>query len=140
MNKQLSVISLGLTTLFVVSCSPYMFPAPPPQQPVEVNPVAPKPTYNNTRSTPTNQTVTSATQKAQRKVESMPPAPSTTPSISAPKPPATKQVPVAAAIPGKPGWVYNPYNNNPVLVQGIASGKKVRDPKDPNEDHIFRVP
>ena len=43
-------------------------------------------------------------------------------------------------IPGKEGFVFNPYTNNPVDVRGIPSGTLVRDPQDPNKDHKFRVP
>ena len=46
----------------------------------------------------------------------------------------------AILIPGKEGFVFNPFTNNPVDVRGIPSGTKVRDPQDPNKEHIFRVP
>mgnify|MGYP001827734096 CR=1 FL=1 len=48
--------------------------------------------------------------------------------------------PYALPIPGKDGFVFNPYTNNPVDVRGIPSGTLVRDPQDPNADHKFRVP
>ena len=46
----------------------------------------------------------------------------------------------ATLIPGKEGFVFNPFTNNPVDVRGIPSGTLVRDPQDPNKDHKFRVP
>ncbi len=48
--------------------------------------------------------------------------------------------PTAVKIPGKPGFVYNPFNKNEVDVDGIPPGTKVRDPFDPDQSHIFRVP
>ena len=46
----------------------------------------------------------------------------------------------AAPVPGKTGFVYNPYTHNQVDVRGIPSGTKVRDPHDSNPSHIFKVP
>lgn len=48
--------------------------------------------------------------------------------------------PTAAVVPGKPGFVFNPYTHNIVDVKGIASGKLCRDPEDPDPSHKFRVP
>jgi hypothetical protein len=49
------------------------------------------------------------------------------------------QFPVAKAVPGKPGLVYNPFDPNGGLidVSGYASGSKV---KDPDSQKIFVVP
>lgn len=49
-------------------------------------------------------------------------------------------IPVAKKVPGKPGFVFNPFTQNEVDVDGIPAGTKVRDPHDPDESHIFRVP
>ena len=46
----------------------------------------------------------------------------------------------AILIPGKEGFVFNPFTNNPVDVRGIPSGTLVRDPQDSNAEHKFRVP
>ena len=46
----------------------------------------------------------------------------------------------AMAIPGKPGFVFNPWTNKSVDVRGIPSGTLIRDPNDGNPDHKFRVP
>lgn len=55
-------------------------------------------------------------------------------------PPPKKEYRVGIPIPGKEGFVFNPFTNNPVDVRAIPSGTLVRDPQDPNEDHLFRVP
>ncbi len=48
---------------------------------------------------------------------------------------------VGLPIPGKPGFIFNPFTNNPVDVRGIPSGTLVEDPQDPNgSKHRFRVP
>ncbi|MFY7817511.1 MAG: hypothetical protein ACOVRB_04015 [Akkermansiaceae bacterium] len=59
-----------------------------------------------------------------------------------PKPPTPpKNHPVAAAVPGKPGFVFSPFNNKVVDVRGIASGTLVADPQYPAaEKKHFRVP
>ena len=59
-----------------------------------------------------------------------------------PKPPTinTNVVKFAAPVPGKEGFVYNPYTHNQVDVRGIPSGTRVRDPHDTNPAHIFKVP
>ena len=59
----------------------------------------------------------------------------------------------AVAVPGRPGWVYNPYTNRPIDVRGVESGRLIYDERDPdnrNEDgsllpvaempNKFRVP
>jgi len=46
----------------------------------------------------------------------------------------------ALQIPGKEGFVFNPFTNNPVDVRGIPSGTLVRDPQDGDANHKFRVP
>jgi len=51
-----------------------------------------------------------------------------------------KNYPTAAPVPGKEGFVFNPYTHNIVDVKGIASGKLCRDPEDTDQTHKFRVP
>ncbi len=55
-----------------------------------------------------------------------------------PKPKAKRRT--AVRIPGKEGYVFNPWTNKAVDVRSIPSGQLVRDPKDPDPTHIFRVP
>ncbi|MCP5535684.1 MAG: hypothetical protein H7A51_05540 [Akkermansiaceae bacterium] len=54
--------------------------------------------------------------------------------------PAKPKYPTASAVPGKPGFVFNPYTHNIVDVKGIGSGKLCRDPEDADPTHKFRVP
>lgn len=61
----------------------------------------------------------------------------TTPAV---KPATPAVVKFAAPVPGKDGFVFNPYTHNQVDVRGIPSGTKVRDPHDSNPAHIFKVP
>lgn len=52
----------------------------------------------------------------------------------------TSKYRTAMPIPGKPGFVFNPWTNRPVDIRGLPSGQLIRDPNDGNEDHKFRVP
>ena len=54
--------------------------------------------------------------------------------------PVNSAIPVASRVAGRPGFVFNPYNQNMVEVNGMISGIKVRDPQDPDPSHIFVVP
>lgn len=56
------------------------------------------------------------------------------------KAPAPMDYKVGKPLPGKEGYIFNPFTNNPVDVRGIPSGTLVRDPADPDKEHIFRVP
>ena len=48
--------------------------------------------------------------------------------------------PVAKPVPGKPGFVFNPFTDKIVDVRGLPPGQLTRDPTDPNPDHKFRIP
>ena len=50
------------------------------------------------------------------------------------------EYPVAIAVPGKPGLVFNPHTNGIVDVRGVNPGTLVKDPQDPDQSHMFRVP
>ncbi len=70
-----------------------------------------------------------------------PPEPEPVP--PAPSPPVTqiRKLPTARAVPGKPGYVFSPFNNKIIDVKGIARGALVADPTYPaNERMHFRVP
>ncbi len=54
--------------------------------------------------------------------------------------PLNSAMPIAVRVAGRPGFVFNPYNQNMVEVDGMSSGTKVRDPQDPDSSHIFVVP
>lgn len=66
----------------------------------------------------------------------------TPPTIKPPAPTSSKKnYPTAAAVPGRPGFVYNPYTHTMVNVTGIRSGQLCADPEDPDAaTHKFRVP
>lgn len=58
-----------------------------------------------------------------------------------PEPAPASTYPIAKAVPGKPNMVFSPFNNRPIDVEGIASGKLVADPTYPaSEKKYFRVP
>lgn len=57
------------------------------------------------------------------------------------KPAEKKEIPVARPIPGKPGFVFSPFNNKPIDVKGFPPGSLVADPTYPaSEKKHFRVP
>lgn len=58
-----------------------------------------------------------------------------------PPPPSKETVPVARAVPGRPGFVFSPFNNKLIDVEGFPSGRLVADPHYPaSEKKYFRVP
>ena len=58
-----------------------------------------------------------------------------------PPPPPKESVPVARPVPGRPGFVFSPFNNKLIDVEGIPSGRLVADPHYPAaEKKYFRVP
>lgn len=65
--------------------------------------------------------------------------PSAKPSPSSQKSVSATQFPVAKAVPGRPGLVFNPFNASGgyIDVSGYAPGSKV---KDPDSQKIFVVP
>lgn len=69
------------------------------------------------------------------------PAPMPIPKPPEPPPPPKDRVPVARAVPGRPGFVFSPFNNKLIDVDGIPSGRLVADPHYPmSEKKYFRVP
>ena len=48
--------------------------------------------------------------------------------------------PFGVVLPGKPGYILNPYTNSIVDVRGLRAGTLVRDPRDPVRNRTFRVP
>ena len=111
-----------------------IYEAPPVQQP----PPAPPPTVRATPPVVRQQerAVTSSTSTSRPSAQTAPatptPAPRTTTTSAA-------QFPVAKPVPGKPGYVFSPYDPNGgyVDVTGYQSGSKV---KDPYSQKIFLVP
>lgn len=62
------------------------------------------------------------------------------PTVGGQIPAAPATYPYATSVPGKQGFVFNPYTKNQVDVRGIPSGTLVRDPYDTDKGHKFRVP
>jgi len=151
LSKKL-LLPMGLA-LLVGACSPF-YPQPHPNDP------ATQPKKQNQQTlTPEQQKLleqsraTQPGQAAQPGVNAgLTPSGSTftpgTTTVTPPTPPAPptnvstakKNYPTAAAVPGKDGFVFNPYTHNIVDVKGIASGKLCRDPEDADPTHKFRVP
>jgi hypothetical protein len=104
-------------------------PPPPPEPPAtvvrqQVRPSA-TPLQPQVQTQTAAQTMPSATPRATpRSVAGTYPAP---------------QFPVAKPVPGKPGFVYSPFESNGTMIDvtGYASGTKV---KDPGTNKIFIVP
>jgi hypothetical protein len=67
------------------------------------------------------------------------PPPAPTPRATARVTSNEAQFPVAKPVPGKPGFVYSPFESNGTMIDvtGYSSGQKV---KDPGTNKIFIVP
>lgn len=48
-----------------------------------------------------------------------------------PLPPMNIDYRYAMPVPGREGWVYNPFTNRPVDVRGVESGRLIYDERDP---------
>jgi hypothetical protein len=103
-------------------------------QPVETAPPPPQPTP--ARSPRTVTSTTTASPPPQQN-ETHPSTSAATPRSSSTN--TAAQFPVAKPVPGKPGYVFSPYDPNGgyVDVSGYPSGSKV---KDPYSQKIFLVP
>ena len=88
----------------------------------------PKPKKTSTSSSSTTRKTTTTSKPTAKKT------------VSKPKPKTSSKYRKASSIPGKPGFVFNPWTNKAVDVRGIPAGSVVRDPNDGNPDHKFRVP
>ncbi len=109
---------------------------------------------SETRTTTTTTTTVSSDQPRQPTVQTQP-APASSPRVTRNTPPETPRsspspaprsvtapatsYPTAKAVPGKPGYVFSPYDPNGgyVDVSGFSPGSKV---KDPYSGKIFLVP
>ena len=70
-----------------------------------------------------------------------PPSPVPEPPKPEPPKPSPTSIPTARPVPGKPGFVFSPFNNQPIDVTDFASGNLVADPRYPlAERKYFRVP
>ena len=111
-------------------------------QPVAVLPpesAPPPPPANTVR--PRDRVVPSPTPMRETETETQTPPtafPRTTPRITSSSE-APAEFPVAKPVPGKPGFVYSPFESNGTIIDvtGYSSGTKV---KDPGTNKIFIVP
>ena len=109
-------------------------------QPVETTPPPPQPVPARSPRTITSTTTTASSPPQQN--ETHPPTPAASRPAATPQSSLTNsaaQFPVAKAVPGKPGYVFSPYDPNGgyVDVSGYPPGSKV---KDPYSQKIFLVP
>ncbi len=146
MKRILHFSTLAATALFFASCAPIIIERPATgvgTAPHSGSGYATPAASSSQQSLPPNPVTQTVTSQAQKEARERAYNSTTTPSVTAPALPAVTNYPVALPIPGRPGFVYNPYNNNPVYVQGVASGKVVIDPNDPKgraSDQKFRIP
>jgi len=109
-------------------------------QPVETAPPPPQPAPARSPRTITSTTTTASPPPQQNETHPSTSAtshPGATPQSSSTN--SAAQFPVAKPVPGKPGYVFSPYDPNGgyVDVSGYPSGSKV---KDPYSQKIFLVP
>ena len=140
--KIASVLSCSvLAAMLAASCVPY-----PDDQPVPGPDVA--------KNKPATEEEKKAEEEKKKKEEeareqqagggsgtTQPQIPDRTPDPEPPKPEAKPQIPVARSVPGKPGFVFSPFNNKIIDVKDYPSGTLVADPTYPPADKkYFRVP
>jgi hypothetical protein len=109
-------------------------------QPVETTPPPPQPAPARSPRTITSTTTTASPPPQQNETHASTSAtshPGAAPQSSSTN--SAAQFPVAKPVPGKPGYVFSPYDPNGgyVDVSGYPSGSKV---KDPYSQKIFLVP
>lgn len=125
------LLPIGVIAL-VGACAPYPpqpYPPYPPQ--LQVQPDGqPSVTGEQQRQLDESRERLRQQQEAERNANDVP----------IPPKPDKPNYPTASAVPGKAGFVFNPYTHNIVDVKGIASGKLCRDPEDSDPTHKFRVP
>lgn len=144
MNLNKLVLPLGILSGLLTSC---IYPYPPnPRAPLAAQSPDPLAESNDDPVTSAEQErIREQREKARREAaarrRSDDSSSDTPPPRKAdPSPPPKKDYRTAQQIPGKEGFVFNPFTNNPVDVRAIPPGTLVRDPQDPNPDHKFRVP
>ena len=111
------------------------YPVPPPPPPVQTQ--RPIVTNENNRPAETEARPTATPRVARSDSGSR--AQSTNPSTTRPASSQNSELPYGKPVPGKPGYVFSPYDKNGgyVDVTGYSPGQKV---KDPYTGKIFLVP
>ena len=112
---------------------PYGAQPPPPQPPA---PPERRITTNEPEPAPQSTTSNRVTRSERAPASSAEPRPSATPGAVSSK---SESLPYAKPVPGKPGYVFSPYDPNGgyVDVKGYSPGQKV---KDPYSGKVFLVP
>ena len=131
MNTKLVFLPLAFIALALSSCYP-----PYPYQPLPGGYPDPAPGSDITSREQAD--IREARDSARDGETTEDPSPNTQGPAS--NPPSRKDYRVAVPIPGKAGFVFNPFTNDPVDVRAIPPGTLVRDPNDPDPEHKFRVP
>jgi len=118
---------------YQVAPQPYQANQPPPPPPVESRREV---TTNPPPPPPAPATGPTATPRVAVRERTSKPSP---PPRSTPAQASSSDLPYAKPVPGKPGYVYSPYDPNGgyVDVKGFSPGQKV---KDPYSGKIFLVP
>ena len=140
----------GMAGAVVFSCSPYQEPVVP-QQPAPgpaPGPAADGSTVSAEQQQQIKEERERAAAEAQRKIDAEEGrTPATPGGATTTQPPSPSQetprrdFEFATPVPGKPGFVFSPYNNKMIDVRDIPSGTLVQDPTYPaSEKKYFRVP
>ena len=142
------ILPASAALFLAASCTPYV--EPPPQAPVD--PAVNKQTEEE------KQKIAEQREKKKKEAEELaakekqsdgqqaaqdtPPGNPDADKTPAKKPEEAKaEIRVAKPVPGKPGFVFSPFNNKIIDVKGIPSGRLVADPTYPaSEKKHFRVP
>jgi len=137
MNLNRLLLPLGLLSGLLTSC---IYPYPPnPNGPI----MATSPEFQDqgdSIESERQKRFREAQEQARRDEEGFSNIDPVGPRDPSPIPPPKRDYRTAVAIPGKQGFVFNPFTNNPVDVRAIPAGTLVRDPNDPDAEHKFRVP
>ena len=149
MNLRLILPASAALLMVATSCTPYVEPPPP----------APADPAARTRTPEEEEKIRKEREAMKKEEESKTPDkdkksegeqegtakkdPEKDGGTEKPKPPEEKksEIQVARPVPGKPGFVFSPFNNKVIDVKGIPSGRLVADPTYPaSEKKHFRVP
>ena len=151
MNLRL-ILPAAATILLAASCTPYVEPPPEaPSDPASRKELTPEEQEKikkqreekRKREEEAKKDEGSATPDGeQAKVEQIDPdAGGEKPGGGTRPAPEKKEIPVARPVPGKPGFVFSPFNNKVIDVKGFPPGSLVADPTyATSEKKHFRVP
>jgi hypothetical protein len=142
------ILPASAALFLAASCTPYV--EPPPPAPAD-------PAANKQPTEEEKKKIAEAREKKKKEAEELankekttegtepagPDAGGTNPDATPPKKPEDKKTALETArpVPGRPGFVFSPFNNKIIDVKGIPSGKVVADPTYPaSEKKHFKVP